>query len=86
MQDSVINEDKDSSESFDCCIPCCCDKVEVLNIEYEILSALKKMVTEREYCLYYEVHRETLSNLEICVKEALEKLKDYQKKSCTIKQ
>jgi hypothetical protein len=85
MQDTVINEDKDSAEPSDCCIPNCYDKVEVLDIESTILTALENMVMEQEHYPYV-IHSETLSNIESIVKEALEKLKNYQKENCTLKQ
>ena len=67
MQDIVINEHKDSPKPSDCCIPTCYDKVEELDIEYTILTALENMVME--HSLYpYIVHDETLSNIEISLR------------------
>lgn len=43
------------------------------------------MVMEQEHYPYV-IHSETLSNIESIVKEALEKLKNYQKENCTLKQ
>ena len=86
MQDTIINEDKDSPEPSDCCIPNCYDKVEVLDIEYIILTSLEDIAMGLYYHPYIRVHSETLSNFESNVKEALQKLKNYQKENCTLKQ
>ena len=46
MQDKIINEDKDSPKLSDCCIPNCCDKVEVMDIEDTIQTTLEDMARE----------------------------------------
>ena len=81
MQDTVINEDKKSLEPSDCCIPNCCDKVEVMDIEDTIRTTLEDMA--REIDSYpYVLSEETVSNINSIFKEA----KNYQKENCALKQ
>jgi hypothetical protein len=81
MKDTVINEDKDSPEPSDCCIPNCCDEVEVMDIEDTIQTTLEYM--EREINNYpYVLSEETTSN----IKSIFEEAKNYQKENCALKQ
>ena len=69
MQDTVINEDKDSSEPSNCCIPNCCDKVEVMDIEDTIRTTLEDMARELENYPYV-LNNETISNINSIFEEA----------------
>ena len=81
MKDTVISEDKDSPEPFDCCIPNCCDEEEVMGIEDTIRTTLEDIAREMDNYPYV-LSEETISN----IKSIFEEANNYQKENCALKQ